>query len=105
MAASRSSASRMNQPPTASFMPTNGPSVVRVLLPSTRTVVVLGEAHRQPGGDARRLIDPLVVGVDHLLLLLGERGLSLERGALIDQHDVLHRLLLITVRWSRTKTN
>jgi hypothetical protein len=34
-----SSASRMNQPPTASFIPTNGPSVVKVLPPSTRTVV------------------------------------------------------------------
>ena len=32
---------------------------------------VLGQAHRQPGGDARRLIDPLVVGVDLLLLVLG----------------------------------
>ena len=50
MAASRSSASRMNQPPTASFMPTNGPSVVRVLLPSTRTVVAFwGRPIGSPG--------------------------------------------------------
>src|SRR3974390_1936715 len=39
IAASRSSASSTKNPPTASFMPTNGPSVVRVFPPSTRTVV------------------------------------------------------------------
>src|SRR6266567_3857708 len=106
MAASRSSASMMNQPPTASFIPTYGPSVVRVSPPSTRTVVAFsGRPIGSPGGDARRLVDPLVVGVDLLLFLLGERGLSLERGALVDQHDVLHRLLLVTAGWSRSKTN
>src|SRR5580700_1053302 len=50
----------------------------------------LGKAHRLAGRDPRHLIDPLVVGVDLLLLLLGERGLLLERSALINQHDVLH---------------
>jgi hypothetical protein len=40
-----------------------------------------------------------------LLLLVGQRGLSLKRGALIDQHDVLHRFLLVTARWSRIKAN
>src|SRR2546426_669345 len=44
---------------------------------------VLGQAHRQPGSDARRLIDLLVVGVGLLLLGLRKRGLSLERVALV----------------------
>ena len=33
---------------------------------------VLGQAHRHAGGDAGRLVDRLVVGVDLLLLLLGQ---------------------------------
>src|SRR5207302_8858092 len=58
-----------------------------------------------PWSDAWRLIDRLVVGVDLLLLLLGERGLSLERRALIDQHDVLHGFLLVTAWIVANKTN
>src|SRR5579875_1269612 len=59
---------------------------------------VLRQTHRQPGGDTRRLVDSLVVGVDLLLLRFWQRGLSLKRGALIDQHDVFHRYLLVVTR-------
>jgi hypothetical protein len=46
-------------------MPTKGPSVIRVLPRSTRTVVeILGKAHRYSG----RLIDRLIVRVDLLLV-------------------------------------
>ena len=50
MAASRSSASKMSQPPNASLTATNGPSVVSVLPSSTRTVVAAsGGASSVPG--------------------------------------------------------
>ena len=109
IAASRSSASRMNQPPTASFMPTNGPSVVSVLPSSTRTVVAFSAAHRQPGGDAGRLVDRLVVGVDLLLLLLGEARPASVAAVSARRPDrsagCTSSLLLRFGAWSPTETN
>ena len=64
----------------------------------------LGDIQTEAGGDARGLVDRLVVGVDGLLLVLRQRRPVLGRPwrggvDLVDQQHVLHRFLLL-LGWS-----
>ena len=105
IAASRSSASSVKKPPSASLVSTKGPSVIErlaVLDPHRRRH--LRRLHPGAGGDAGGFVDRLVVA-RRSRSAPPRRGRPRPRGrsgvavvALVDQHQVLH--LVPPLRWS-----